>query len=78
LLAIDIQEAATRVADVLASNNLSFPALLDITGNISFTYGVSGVPVTFFIDKNGIIQAVRLGAFSSSAQIEGYLDKIMP
>jgi peroxiredoxin len=78
LLAINIRDAATKVADVLTNNNLSFPALLDSAGNVAVDYGVSGIPVTFFVDKDGIIQAVRLGAFNSSAQIEGYLDKIMP
>jgi peroxiredoxin len=62
----------------MIDNNLSFPALLDTDGNVSLDYGVSGIPVTFFIDKDGIIQATRLGSFSSADEIEDYLNPIMP
>ena len=62
----------------MIDNNLSFPALLDTDGNVSLDYGVSGIPVTFFIDKDGIIQATRLGSFSSADEIEDYLNLIMP
>lgn len=78
MLAINIREAPAKAAEVMIYNNLSFPALLDTDGNVSLDYGVSGIPITFFIDKNGIIQAIRLGSFNNSAEIEDYLDRIMP
>jgi len=33
-------------------------------------YNVSAIPATFFIDKNGIIKDVQIGAFSSKAEID--------
>lgn len=78
LLSINIRDAPAKVAEIMIYNELSFPALLDTDGNVSLDYGVSGIPITFFIDKDGIIQAVRLGSFSNSAEIEDYLDRIMP
>jgi len=38
----------------------------------------SSSPTTFFIDKKGIIQAMKVGAFSSKEEIEGVLTKIIP
>ncbi len=78
LLSINLRETPSKVEEIMIDNNLSFPALLDTDGNVSLDYGVSGIPITFFIDKDGIIQATRLGSFSSADEIEDYLNPIMP
>lgn len=62
----------------MIDNNLSFPALLDSDNYVSLEYGVSAIPITFFVDKDGIIQAKKLGYFKSVADIEDYLALIMP
>jgi peroxiredoxin len=61
----------------MQSNNLSFPVLLDTNGNVAQKYNVGGIPTTFFIDEDGIIQARRVGSFSSKQQIEDRLSKII-
>lgn len=77
-LKIDIREAAGKVRDYVEDNNVFIPVLLDSSGNVSISYGVFGVPTTFFIDENGIIQRVKYGPFQSAGEIEGYLESIMP
>lgn len=44
----------------MKANNLSFPVLLD-TMNLWKTYGLTGVPETFIIDKNGILKQKIVG-----------------
>jgi peroxiredoxin len=66
------------VADFIEENDYSFPALLDTDDNVSLDYGVSGIPVTFFIDKAGIIRAKKIGGFLNTTEIENYLGTIMP
>lgn len=78
LLAINLRETPSEVRQFMQDNGLFFPALLDANSAISLEYEVTGIPVTFFIDKDGIIQAKRLGSFSSVAEIEDYLNLIMP
>jgi hypothetical protein len=39
---------------------------------------LAAIPTSFFIDKDGIIQATKLGNFLSTAGIEGLPGKIMP
>ena len=78
LLTINLRETPAKVEEFMQSNGLSFPALLDRDGSVSLEYNVSGIPTTFFIDKDGIIQEKRIGSFSSAAEIEDYLDEIMP
>ena len=78
LLSINLRETPSKVEEIMIDNNLSFPALLDTDGNVSLDYGVTRIPITFFIDKDGIIQEWHLGAFSSKADIENSLEKIIP
>jgi hypothetical protein len=39
---------------------------------------LTAITASFFIDKNGIIQATKLGNFLSAADIEDFLKKIIP
>ena len=77
LLTINLRESASTARQFMQSNNLSFPVLLDTNGNVAQKYNVSGIPATFFIDKDGIIQARKVGSLSSKQQIEDYLSKIV-
>ncbi len=40
----------------VAENGVSFPQLFDPKSTVAVDYAVSGVPETYFIDKNGIIK----------------------
>jgi peroxiredoxin len=78
LLAINMGGTPSRVEEFLKSHNLSLPVLLDTKNDVGRRYNVLYIPTTFFIDKNGIIQAVRVGAFLDKKAIEDNLNKIMP
>lgn len=78
ILAIDKGESPSTVENFMQSYNLSFPVLLDINQNVALEYNIRGIPTTFLIDKDGIIQAIKVGAFSSKADIENNLSKIIP
>ena len=76
MLAINVSEGADDVASFVQSNSLSFPVLLDSQGQVANRYLVTGIPITFFIDKQGLIQEVKVGAFQSTAQIESILNQL--
>ncbi len=78
LLAINNGESSSRVGEFMQSQGFSFPVLLDIRGSIAQSYNIVGLPTTFYIDKDGIIQDMKVGAFRSVAEIENGLSKIMP
>ena len=78
LLTINITESLETVTDFIEENDYSFPALLDTVNAVSLVYGVSGIPVTFFIDKDGIIRAKKIGGFLNTIEIYSYLGTIMP
>jgi len=83
VLAINTGESSSKVRRFLQSHSLSFPVLLDANLDVALGYNVLRynkiyIPTTFFIDKDGIIQGMKVGAFSSKAEIEKNLGKIIP
>jgi peroxiredoxin len=78
ILAVNIGEAPPTVRDFIQSGNFSFPVLLDTSQDVALEYNVRGIPTTFLIDKNGIIQVIKVGAFSSMLEIKRSLSKIIP
>ena len=78
VLSINIGESLTRVEEFMQDYNLSFPVLLDFEGNVAERYNVGGIPTTYFIDSEGIIRDMQIGAFRSVAEIEDILNMISP
>ena len=52
------------------------PVLLDAHYGNSMLYGVSGVPMTVFINRKGIIRYIKLGPFANLSEIQKDLGKI--
>ena len=77
-LTVDMGESSAKVKDFLDAQNLSLPVLLDRDGNTAKRYNIRGIPTTYFIDGNGIIQQVTVGAFPTKAVIEEQLRFIVP
>jgi len=78
LLTINMGGTSSQVEEFLQSHNLSLPVLLDTKRDVAARYNIRYVPTTFFIDRDGTIQAVKVGAFPNKEAIEGDLNKIMP
>ena len=56
ILAVSIDEPGLKaVAPFMKKSNLTFPALIDSEGTIKAVYGITGVPESFIIDKQGIL-----------------------
>jgi thiol-disulfide isomerase/thioredoxin len=78
LLTVNLRETLSVAAQYMQDNGLSFPVLLDTDGSVALSYNVTAIPTTFFLDIDGIIQATKLGSFSSVAEIESYISRIQP
>ena len=62
ILAVSVDgEGSKVVAPFMERLNLTFPALLDKKGKIKNIYGVTGIPESFIIGKNGIILKKVIG-----------------
>ncbi len=78
MLAIDVGESSATVTSFMESNDISLPVLLDVSGVTPGKYNLRGYPTTYFLDKNGVIQAFRVGAFLDKESLEEYVRKITP
>lgn len=78
LLGINIGESPSKARQFMDSNHLFFPVLLDEDGKVAELYSIRGIPTTIFIDEEGIVQVIKIGAFPSKAAIEDNLSKIIP
>ena len=78
ILAVDIGEDHSTVKEFLDSNGFSFPVLLDTKQDVAAEYNIRAIPTTYFVDKDGVIQGVKIGAFSNEADLEGNLRNIIP
>jgi len=78
MLAIDVGESSAQVQSFVESNNIALPVLLDTDGATAGEYAIRGYPTTYFLDKNGVIQDFKIGAFLDKASLEVYVRKIVP
>jgi hypothetical protein len=57
------------------ANSYDFPVLLN-GSSAALDYGVSGIPMTFFVSRTGTIRYIQLGAFSNLSEFQNAIDKI--
>ena len=78
LLTIDVGDSPAFVQDFVTQQGYTYPVLLDPQGVVGQAYGIPGVPVTFFIDAEGIGRAYKIGPFQSAEEIGSTLDDLWP
>ncbi len=59
---VDIQDTEQDAMAFLENFNITYPNGLDLDGHITIDYGVIGLPVTFFINSDGIVEGRWVGA----------------
>jgi thiol-disulfide isomerase/thioredoxin len=70
-LAVSIDEKKLAVRSFLQKNRYTMPAAYD--DNAAKSFGVRGIPATFFIDRNGVIQFYEEGF---GAEGSDYVERI--
>lgn len=76
ILAVNIGEQAVFVQSFFSSRGLTFTALLDSDEAVSNVYQISTIPTTFFINTDGIIKEIKVGAFTGQPEIERILKSL--
>ena len=65
VLAVNIKERQEDVEVFIRDAGYTFPVLLDENGEAASAYRVRGLPTTFAVNADGVITAVRIGAFDA-------------
>ena len=76
-LTIDIGEYAATVSGLLDDLGYAFPVILDIEAEVAMQYRAISIPLTFFIDREGLIRGIKFGAFQSAEEIENILEQLI-
>lgn len=67
-----------RASSYLRENNLDLPLWIDRDGKAAASYGLTGVPETFIIDKRGILRKKVIGpADWSSAGVISFITELI-
>ncbi len=67
VIGVDIQEAEEEVRQYVQQGGFSWTFVLDTSGRVTADYKIVAIPTSFFIDGEGIIQAVSIGAMTKRA-----------
>ncbi len=75
VLAVNVGEGQDTVKSFIDTHQLSFPVLLDSKTEAARIYKVSSIPVSIFINKEGIIAAKRVGLMTHE-EMEAYVAEL--
>ena len=75
-IGVDYLDTDTAGMKYLERFNITYPNGPDIGSRIYQDYRCTGVPETFFIDRNGIVQHVQIGPLGK-APLYGLLDRLL-
>ena len=73
---VNIQDATADAEAYLREYDITYPNGIDANGGISIDYGVIGIPVTFFIDRDGIVQR-RWAGVMRETQLRQWIDQLV-
>jgi len=68
-IGVDIQDKEEDALNYIREFDITYPNAPDPTGEVSIDYGVSGLPVTFFISRKGEIVRRWVGAIEKKVLI---------
>ncbi len=71
------QDEAANVAPFIKEYSLTFPILLEETGNVGAAYQLRSLPSSYFINRAGIIQEVVIGGPMSEALLRTRIEQIL-
>lgn len=77
LLTVNGGESADKVTKFMKEHGFSFPVLLDTQRGVSRAYNVRAIPTTFFIDRDGIIRDIKVGAFTTETELDSIINNIL-
>ncbi len=67
VIGVDIMEAESEVRQFVEQGGYSWTFVLDTSGEVAGNYEIAAIPTSFFIDREGVIQVVNIGAMTKRA-----------
>ena len=73
---VDIQDTEEEALDFLREFDITYPNGQDVDGKITVDYGVVGLPVTFFVGRDGLVERRWVGAIKAD-QLSTWVDELV-
>ena len=67
LLAVNSGESRAAVQDFIGQKGFTFPVLLDTNKNVLDGLGVSGLPTSIFVGRDGTVKTIHVGGLTPDA-----------
>ena len=77
MVTILYRDSAENAFEYMKSRGYTFPVYIDPNGSAARDYGVTGVPETYIIDKQGKLAAVKLSPYTSQAEVQSVIDPLL-
>lgn len=61
IIGVNLYEPPERVKSLVTQMKLTFPIVIDATGEVARTYGVRFTPTHFLVDRTGTVRAAGAG-----------------
>jgi cytochrome c biogenesis protein CcmG/thiol:disulfide interchange protein DsbE len=74
---ITIQDNPLNIMPFMEQYGLTFPVLLDETGEVSARYGLRSLPTSYFINRDGTIHEVVIGGPMAEALLRARVEEIV-
>ena len=75
-IGVDLQDREEDALRFIREFDITYPNAPDPTGEVSISYGVSGLPVTFFVSREGQILRRWVGALEKKVLVR-FIEEIM-
>ena len=77
IVAIDIKDSLPQIKQFFGDSEISFIVALGKNTQVASDYAIQYTPTTFFIDSEGIIRYVKVGAFASKEELQASIDELL-
>jgi len=77
IVAVNLEDSTSQVRQFFGDNEVSFIVALDKNAQMTSSYATGYIPTTFFIDSQGIIRYIKVGAFADEKQLQASIDKLL-
>lgn len=76
-IGVDYVDTEPEALAYLKKYDITYPNGPDMGTKISQAFRIKGVPETYFIDRDGVVQHVQLGPFQTTAQITAIIEELL-
>lgn len=76
-LGVDYSDTEKKALEFIRRFGVTYPNGADLRTTISQAYHISGVPETYFIDRDGLLAYRQIGPFLSAGEIRAVVDILL-